>query len=106
MASDATVHDLYGIRGHRALTISQYPRVATIRFELKERRQLLVLRNPVPHEVVARVCDDECCGIRIIDRNIEEPNCLEFGRYRVELWTEDSVIVGFLADDFSLSDEG
>ena len=106
MASDSIIHDFYGIWGDRVLTIAQYPRVATIRFELKERPRSLVLTNPDPYEAAARVCDNECCGIRIIDRNIEEPNCLEFGRYRVELWTEDAAIVHFHVDDFSLSGEG
>jgi hypothetical protein len=106
MASDAIIYDLYGIWGDRVLTICQYPRVATLRFELKERPQSLVLKNPEPYEAAARVCDNECCGIRIIDRNIEEPNYLEFGRYRVELWTEDNIIVHFFVDDFGLIGEG
>lgn len=106
MAAAAVIHDLYGIWGDRVLTIAQYPRVATIRFELKERKKSLVLKNPEPHNAVACVCDNECCGIRIVDRNIEEPNCLEFGRYRIELLSEDDVIAQFLVDDFALSSEG
>ena len=105
MASAATIHDLYGIWGDRVLTISQYPRIATIRFALKERPRSLVLKNPEPYEAVARVCDNECCGIRVIDRNIEEPNCLEFGRYRIELWSEDNALVCFHVDEFTLDGE-
>lgn len=101
-ASQAIIHDLYGIWGDRELTISQHPRIASIRFRLQERPRSLVLTNPKPHEALVHVCDNECCGIRIVDRNIEEPNCLEFGRYRVELWTEDTAIAHFLVDDFQL----
>lgn len=106
MASPAIIHDLYGIWGDRVLTITQYPRVATIRFQFKDRPQSLVLKNPEPYEVAARICDPECCGIRIVDRNIEEPNCLEFGRYRVEFWNEDNIIAQFHVDDFGLGGEG
>src|SRR5687767_7915960 len=103
MKSRAIIHDLYGIWGDRVLTISQFPRIATVQFELKKRRFSLVLKNPEPYIAVAQVCDGECCGIRIIHRNIEGPNCLEFARYRVELWTEDDQIVSFVVDEFGLS---
>jgi hypothetical protein len=102
MTSPALIHDLYGFWGNRVLTIAQYPRVATIRFELKDHPHTLVLKNPEPHAAAVRVCDPECCGIRIVDRNIEEPNCLEFGRYRVELWTDENIVAQFLVDDFDL----
>lgn len=106
MASASIIHDLHGIGGDRVLTISQYPRIATVRFALTERPQSLVLTNPEPYEAVVRVCDHECCGIRIIDRNIDEPNCLEFGRYRVELRSDDNVLVHFHVDDFCLDGDG
>ena len=106
MLPDAKIHDLYAIWGNRVLTVAQYPRVVKIDFELHQKPHSLTLVGPSPYTEVIRVCDDECCRITIVDRNVEEPNCLEFARYRIELWTEDNLITKFVADKIRLSSEG
>lgn len=98
MQLDAVVYDFYGVWGDRTLTIAQYPRVAIIAFTIGGERYTLNIVNPEPYKEVVRICDSECCHILVLDQNREEPNFLEYARYRVELRDEDNPIRSFVAD--------
>ncbi len=94
--------DLYGSITLTRICVSQYPREAVVQFELKGRPESIIIANPEPLNALMAALEN-CYGIRVFDRNIEEGNCLEFGRYRVEFWDEDNPIADLLADGFTPS---
>lgn len=90
------------VDGHRALTITQNPRVATFKFLAKGMPTSLRIIGPETLGETTYFCDGECSQILIIDRNREEHNFLYYGRYRVEFWDDDNPMVSLLADNFEV----
>jgi hypothetical protein len=80
-----------------AIRITDQPRIATVDFEDGGKRRTFQFRNPEPLASVVQFIGD-CWEFRVIDLNRLEGNSLEFGRYRVELWDEDSPFATFVAD--------
>ena len=98
--------DLYGHISEVTISVTQTPREATVKFCLNDKEwHNLRFVNPRPPQGLMEFLDG-CWGIRVIDRNTEENNQLEFGRFRVELWDEDNPISEFIVDGFEqLMDE-
>lgn len=96
MASEPLL-DIYGWLSEITLQILDHPRRATIKYLLDGKRWCLQLDNPVPLTKLLAVFE-ECYGFRIYDRNVEEGNHLEFGRYRIEVWCEDGPMAECTAD--------
>lgn len=101
---DARFIEFDGFIDQIVVRVSQHPREAVIEFNLDGQPRSLQLINPRPLSALMEVFDD-CWSIRVIDKNLEEGNCLEFGRYRVEFWDEDGPAVEFLVDAASQSAE-
>ena len=105
MKSPALVLDLYGIWGNRSLTVTQFPCVARLTFEFEGNPRALRIVSPSSCVELAKFLDGDCCHIAVFDRNAEEPNFLEFGRFRVELGSEDNLIGTLEADAVNIEDE-
>jgi hypothetical protein len=97
--SGAKVLDVYGLLEDLDVHVMQHPRRAVVDFRLGGKQHRLQLDNPEPLTLLMAIFDD-CWNIRIFDRKAEEPNCLEYGRYRVELWSEDNPLSQFIVDRF------
>jgi hypothetical protein len=97
--SGAKVLDVYGLFDQLGVHAKQHPRHAVVDFRLGGKQHRLQFGNPEPLTSLMAIFDD-CWNIRIFDRNVEEPNCLEYGRYRFELWSEDNPLSQFIVDRF------
>jgi hypothetical protein len=95
----AKVLDVYGLLDDFDVRVMQHPRRAIVDFRLDGKQHQLQFDSPDPLTSLMAVFDD-CWNIRIFDRNVEEPNCLEYGRYRVELWSEDDPLSQFIVNRF------
>ncbi|BBO35708.1 hypothetical protein [Lacipirellula parvula] len=105
MSSSPIFLDLYGIwDGSRSLTISQSPCIARLSFDFEGAGRELTIVNPSSYLEVANFLDGECCRIAVFNRNAEDGNFLEFGRFRVEFHTEDNLLTQFEADAVTFED--
>ena len=59
------------------------------------------LKNPEPLSALLKSLED-CWEIKIIDRNKQENNPLDFGRYIVEILDEENVIGSLQCDEYSI----
>ena len=59
------------------------------------------LKNPEPLSALLKSFED-CWEIKIIDRNKQENNQLDFGRYIVEILDEENVIGSLQCDEYSI----
>jgi hypothetical protein len=99
MMAGPQVLDIYGVLDDITISVTQNPRQACVDFMLAGKSHSFRFENPEPLTSLMYFLD-ECCNVRIIDRNLEMPSWLEFGRYRVELWDEDDSITDFTVDGF------
>ncbi len=77
------------------VTLTQWPRVATIAFEHGENLYELRFTDPRPFSD-ATLALDECYQILIVDQNSQTQK--EFGRYIIEIHGEDGLAGNFTAD--------
>jgi hypothetical protein len=105
MANPTIVLDLYGIWGNRSVAITQIPFVARLTFEFEGKPRALQIVRPSSCAELTKFLDGECCHIAVFDRNAEEANFLEFGRFRVELGDEDGPIGKLEADEVRLEED-
>ncbi len=74
---------------------------ARVDFTDEQGKQQLIVHGPrvtpFAHEFL-----DGCYEIRIIDRNSADGNCVEYSRWRVELWDEDDPYCTFECDEFEV----
>ena len=104
MAS-AVLVDLQGYATNVTANIQSTPRIATISFSIHGMQHVLRLLNPSRLTYLDDLLG-EFYGVTIIDRNVDEGNQLEFGRYRVQLHDEDSVALEVIVDHFDLDGRG
>lgn len=81
-----------------SVTIDARPRRATLRIEHCGTTSILTFENPSPISSFAGLFDD-LERIRISDRNFYGSQ-LEFGRYDVQMWDEDTPYASFDCDRF------
>lgn len=74
------------------------PCVARLRFDFEGAARELTIAAPSSYMEVANFLNGECCRIAVFNRNAEGGNYLNFGRFRVEFHTEDSLLAQFEAD--------
>jgi hypothetical protein len=99
MGNSPLILDLYGIWGSgRSLFMTGFPRVARLTFDFEGVSRELTIANPSSFLEVAEFLTGDCCQIAVFDRNVEEGNFLEYGRFRVEFHSEDDLITQFEAD--------
>ena len=79
------------------LVITQYPRKATITFASGDVVYEFRLDNPQPLSAVTAALD-ECYQFRVVDIDGQ----LEFGRYKIEIWGEDTDYAEFTVDAYEL----
>lgn len=94
------VLDIYGYISDVFLQITPLGQRAVIDYVREGKTLELLLEQPRPLSALLSVFDQSFYGIRIYDRNVEETNQLEFGRYRVEFWDEDNPLAECIADAF------
>lgn len=96
--------EVYGHLEDISLHISKQLGGAVINYSLEGKKGSLLLERPQPLAALISVIDEYSYGFRIYDRNAEEPNQLEFGRYRAEFWDEDGPVAECIADRFEVRD--
>jgi len=75
--------------------LTQYPRVVVFTFTNQDVVYELRCQNPLPlSEVVAALTG--CYQFRVVDLK----GHLEFGRYKIEIWSEDNSFAEFTVDSF------
>ena len=79
------------------LLITQYPRKATITFDNSGIVYELRLDDPKPLSNLTEALDD-CYQFRVINIGGQ----LEFGRYKIEIWDEDTSYAEFTVDAYEL----
>lgn len=96
--------EIYGYLEDISLHISAYPYTAVINYTLDGKKGGLLLEMPQPPDALLSVFSRAQYGFCVYDRNVEEGNQLEFGRYKVEFWDEDGPKAECLADRFEVRD--
>lgn len=101
--SNATVLDVYAFPNNIIVSVTQIPRRADIVFQAEGKLHNLRFDDPKPLAAIMSIFNF-CCNIRVIDLNVENNGCLEFGRFRVEPWSEDDLVSDFIVDNFEYWD--